>query len=58
MNRKPVPNPCPECGKLMVQLNRSTVSCTSCSWQETASQEGASDSAGQSQPEELVGVGD
>ena len=58
MNRKPVPNPCPECGKLMVQQNRNTVACTSCSWQESVSQEGAGDSAGQSQPEELVGVGD
>ena len=58
MNRKPVPNPCPECGKLMAQQNRNTVACTSCSWQESVSQEGAGDSAGQSQPEELVGVGD
>ena len=58
MNRKPVPNPCPECGKLMAQQNRNTVACTSCSWQESVSQEGGGDSAGQSQPEELVGVGD
>ena len=58
MNRKPVPNPCPECGKLMVQQNRNTVACTSCSWQETVIQEGANSTAEQSQPEELVGVGD
>ncbi len=58
LNRRPVPNPCPECGKLMVQQNRTTNSCTSCSWQEAASQDGTTESAGQSQAGELVGVGD
>ncbi len=58
MNRKPVPNPCPECGKLMVQMNRNTVACTSCSWQESSGADGASEPAGTSQAEELVGVGD
>ena len=63
MNRKPVPNPCPECGKLMVQLNRTTVSCTSCSWQEAAGQDGPGpDGTGgaheQTPAEEPVGVGD
>ncbi len=71
-NRRPVPNPCPECGKMMVQQNRSTVACTSCSWQEAASQDGvgqeeATGAAGQDRAaavperaasEELVGVGD
>ena len=58
LNRRPVPNPCPECGKLMVQQNRTTNSCTSCSWQEAASQDGTTETAGQSQAGELVGVGD
>ncbi len=62
-NRKPVPNPCPECGKMMVQQNRSTVACTSCSWQEAVSQDGASPEGTAGAPEqtssgELVGVGD
>ncbi len=62
-NRKPVPNPCPECGKMMVQQNRSTVACTSCSWQEAVSQDGASPDGTAGAPEqtssgELVGVGD
>ena len=58
MNRKPVPNPCPECGKLMVQQNRSTVACTSCSWQEAVEREGPGEALEQSPAEELVGVGD
>ena len=58
LNRRPVPNHCPECGKLMVQQNRTTNSCTSCSWQEAASQDGTTETAGQSQAGELVGVGD
>ena len=60
LNRRPVPNPCPECGKLMVQHNRSTVACTSCSWQEAASQESASanGSAEETLAGELVNVGD
>jgi len=70
VNRKPVPNPCPECGKMMVQQNRSTVACTSCSWQEAVSQDRADASTGQEQAshvesqveqveaEELAAVGD
>lgn len=58
VNRRPVPNPCPECGKLMVQQNRSTVACTSCSWQEEVGQAGAADGTEQGSAEELVGVGD
>ena len=62
-NRRPVPNPCPECGKMMVQQNRTTVACTSCSWQEAVSQEGAAQDGSAGVPEEaasgeLVGVGD
>ena len=58
MNRKPVPNPCPECGKLMVQQNRNTVACTSCSWQEATNQAGSGEAGEESQAGELVGVGD
>ena len=58
LNRRPVPNPCPECGKLMVQLNRNAVSCTSCSWQEEVHQVGAGGSAEQTPAEELVSIGD
>ena len=58
MNRKPVPNPCPECGKLMVQQNRSTVACTSCSWEESANQTGTGEAGEGTQAGELVSVGD
>ena len=58
LNRRPVPKPCPECGKLMAQQNRDTVACTSCSWQEATGQEAAGDTADGSQPGELVGIGD
>ena len=33
-NRKPVPNPCPECGGLMVIEGRETAACTACDWKE------------------------
>ncbi len=49
-NRKPVPKPCPECGKMMVQKNRNDISCTVCDWQEPAVQP--------AQTEELATVGD
>lgn len=58
VNRKPVPNPCPECGKLMVEQNRSTVACTSCSWQEVVMQAQAGESTEGSEAGELVNVGD
>ena len=38
-NRKPLPTPCPECGGLMVQSNRSTGACTVCDWTESLSEE-------------------
>ena len=57
VNRKPVPNPCPECGKLMLQQNRNTVACTSCSWQEAVAQNSAEAAEG-SETGELVSVGD
>ncbi len=64
LNRRPLPTPCPECGKLMAQLNRSTIACTSCDWQEAVNQEAAGEQpeppertqAGQAG--ELVNVGD
>ena len=34
LNQRPLPTPCPECGKLMVQKSRNNAACTSCSWQE------------------------
>ncbi len=58
VNRRPVPNPCPECGKLMVQQNRNTVACTSCSWQEAVRQAGTDVAGEQAPSEELVSVGD
>jgi DNA topoisomerase-1 len=33
-NRRPLPNPCPECGGLMVQVERATAGCTVCTWTE------------------------
>ena len=34
LNQRPLMTPCPECNGLMVQKNRTTVSCTVCTWQE------------------------
>ena len=31
-NKRPVPNPCPECDGLMVEDGRDRVACTSCAW--------------------------
>ena len=50
INRRPVPKPCPQCGKMMAQKNRNDISCTSCDWQEAV--------APAEQPEELAAVGD
>ena len=57
-NQRPVPNPCPECGKLMVQQNRTTIACTSCNWREASGQDAVGDPADASQAGELVNVGD
>lgn len=38
-NKKPMPTPCPKCGSLMVQANRSTAACTSCDWREATGAE-------------------
>ena len=57
-NRKPVPEPCPECSKMMVQLNRNTVGCTSCDWRDTVAQNPGDAAAEESKSGELVGVGD
>jgi DNA topoisomerase-1 len=38
MNRRPVANPCPECGSLMVEDGRDQVSCTSCAWKGPAAE--------------------
>jgi DNA topoisomerase-1 len=50
INRKPVPKPCPECGKMMIQKNRSDIACTTCDWQEPA--------VSATPAEELAAVGD
>ena len=47
-NKKPMPNPCPECKGLVVQANRSNTACTSCDWTGSIDTES----------EELVQVGD
>ena len=47
INRRPVPKPCPQCGKMMAQKNRNDIACTSCDWQEVVAQ-----------AEELAAVGD
>ena len=31
-NKKPLPDPCPECNGLVVEANRSTAACTVCDW--------------------------
>ena len=33
-NRRPVPTPCPECGGLMVHVERAIAGCTTCDWKE------------------------
>jgi DNA topoisomerase-1 len=48
MNRRPVANPCPECGSLMVEDGRDQVSCTSCAWKGPAAEK----------EQELLSVGD
>ena len=58
VNRRPVPEPCPECNKMMVQLNRSTVGCTSCDWRDSVNQNQAEGSTEGSESGELVSVGD
>ena len=58
VNRKPVPEPCPECSKMMVQMNRNTVGCTSCDWRDTVNENQAEVSAEGSESRELAGVGD
>ena len=50
INRQPVTKPCPECGKMMAQKNRTDIACTSCDWQEAV--------AAAEQAEELTAVGD
>ena len=50
INRRPVPKPCPQCGKMMAEKNRSDIACTSCTWQEAL--------APAERPEELAAVGD
>ena len=50
INRRPVPKPCPVCGKMMAQKNRNDIACTSCNWQEAV--------ATAEQTEELAAVGD
>ena len=47
-NKKPMPDPCPECKGLVVQANRSNTACTSCDWTGSIDTES----------EELVEVGD
>lgn len=56
INRRPVTQPCPECGKLMYQKNRDTIACNSCDWQETAP--GAGEPAPGGRNKELAAVGD
>ena len=58
VNRKPVPEPCPECSKMMVQMNRNTVGCTSCDWRDTVNENQTEGSAEGSESRELAGVGD
>lgn len=56
-NKKPMPTPCPECKGLVVQANRSTISCTLCDWSEETEGELA-EGAATVESQELVQVGD
>ncbi len=57
LNQRPLTNPCPECGGLMVQKGRNNAACTSCSWQE-AIIENPENPESADNPEELAPVGD
>jgi DNA topoisomerase-1 len=48
INQRPVANPCPECGSLMIESGRDQFSCTSCAWKGPAAEKG----------QELASVGD
>ena len=62
LNQRPLPNPCPECGSMMVQKGRNNGACTSCSWQEAILDNpddlANEDTDGAENPEELAPVGD
>ena len=56
VNQRPLPDPCPECGKLLVQRGRSGTKCTSCSYQGTLEESGADAEAEGATEPEAVGV--
>ena len=62
LNQRPLTNPCPECGSLMVQKDRNNAACTSCSWQEPIGENPESPENENPEnavnPEELAPVGD
>ena len=60
LNQRPLMTPCPECNGLMVQKNRTTVSCTVCTWQEAVmdTSEEVGDPEGADNSVELAPVGD
>ena len=60
LNQRPLMTPCPECNGLMVQKNRTTVSCTVCTWQEAVmgTSEEVGDPEGADDSVELASVGD
>ena len=60
LNQRPLMTPCPECNGLMVQKNRTTVSCTVCTWQEAVmgTSEEVGDPEGADDSVELAPVGD
>jgi DNA topoisomerase-1 len=48
INKRPVADPCPECGSLMVEDGRDRMSCTSCAWRGPSAEK----------EQELLSVGD
>ncbi len=57
-NRRPLPDPCPECQGMMVANRDGSHACTNCAWKVDAPQSVDADSSDASQDRELAAVGD
>ncbi|CAI8028105.1 DNA topoisomerase 1 [Geodia barretti] len=57
-NRRPLPDPCPECDGLMVGNRDGSSACTVCAWKAAAPEATDAEASGSSQEQELATVGD
>ncbi len=55
VNQRPLPNPCPECGGLLLQRGRSGAKCNQCKWQGVVEGQQQEEDAAEREPE-AVGV--